>query len=460
MRGSRILCLAGCAVSLCATSSVLAGTNNDVDLDAMKARLAELETRDAQRDVAFKNLQSELDRVQTTNNDNWLTEARAGEIRGIVTDVLADADTRASLLQSGMTSGYNGGFVVGSSDGNFRLKMNGLVQFRYVYNMRDANSTPGVDEHVAGFENTRTRLKFSGHVVNPAWTYYIQGEFSRSGGGFGLLDAWAGYNYGNGWSVRAGQFKAPFSRETLLDDSRQLLVERSVVDGMYGAGRVQGIDFAYTADDWRMHAAYTDGAGSANSAWGSAVETEYAFTTRFEYKMEGTWDQFNDFTSAPGSSNGWLLGGAFHIQDGEYGTAAIETEMMAATVDISGEFDGANLFLSGYWVDLDNGFLFDVTRYGVVAQGGFYFTDDVEGFVRYEWADLDGGVGVEDVSVITVGVNKYFSGHQVKWTTDLGYSLEEAQGGALGAMSSRGWLPDVASEDGQIVLRTQLQMTF
>jgi hypothetical protein len=31
----------------------------------------------------------------------WLTEQRAAEIRGIVTDVLADADTRSSLQGSG-----------------------------------------------------------------------------------------------------------------------------------------------------------------------------------------------------------------------------------------------------------------------------------------------------------------------------------------------------------------------
>ena len=28
-------------------------------------------------------------------------------------------------------------------------------------------------------------------------------------------------------------------------------------------------------------------------------------------------------------------------------------------------------------------------QYGFVVQGGFYFTDEWEGFVRYEWADFD-----------------------------------------------------------------------
>ena len=76
------------------------------EIDALKAQVAQLST-----------------------GDDWLTEQRSDEIRGLVQDVLADADTRASLLQSGMTAGYDKGFVVGSADGNFLLKINGYTQF-------------------------------------------------------------------------------------------------------------------------------------------------------------------------------------------------------------------------------------------------------------------------------------------------------------------------------------------
>ena len=55
----------------------------------------------------------------------------------MVQDVLADADTRASLLQNGAMAGYNGGFFIGSTDGDFSLKINGQVQSRYVHNNRD-----------------------------------------------------------------------------------------------------------------------------------------------------------------------------------------------------------------------------------------------------------------------------------------------------------------------------------
>ena len=56
--------------------------------------------------------------MEAAQNQSWLTEQRASEIRGLVQDVLADADTRASLLQTGMTAGYDNGAVIGSADGN------------------------------------------------------------------------------------------------------------------------------------------------------------------------------------------------------------------------------------------------------------------------------------------------------------------------------------------------------
>ena len=44
-------------------------------------------------------------RVQRTR-DRPQHETRSAEVRALVRDVLADADTRANLMQSGMTAGY------------------------------------------------------------------------------------------------------------------------------------------------------------------------------------------------------------------------------------------------------------------------------------------------------------------------------------------------------------------
>ena len=75
------------------------------------------------------------------------------------------------------------------------------------------------------FRDCRTKLIFTGNVVNPNWTTKIEGDFSRNGGGFTLLDGWIDYNYGNGWQIKAGQFKDPLLREELIADENLQLVE-------------------------------------------------------------------------------------------------------------------------------------------------------------------------------------------------------------------------------------------
>ena len=66
-------------------------------------------------------LKRELAELKQAEGQDWLTEQRAGEIRGIVQDVLADADTRTSFQSSGAMAGWNKGFFLASPDGNFKL---------------------------------------------------------------------------------------------------------------------------------------------------------------------------------------------------------------------------------------------------------------------------------------------------------------------------------------------------
>src|SRR5262249_36066794 len=119
-------------------------------------------TNDDQSRIAA--LEAKIAAMENANNQNWLTEQRASEIRGLVQDVLADADTRASLLQSGMTSGYDHGMVLGSADGNWLLRTNFLIQERFIWNLQNSGVEDfGADDNRYGFENTRTKFILSGH---------------------------------------------------------------------------------------------------------------------------------------------------------------------------------------------------------------------------------------------------------------------------------------------------------
>ncbi|MBX3356528.1 MAG: hypothetical protein KF724_12600 [Phycisphaeraceae bacterium] len=161
-------------------------------------------------------LRREVAELKAAQGQQWLTEERAKEIRSIVQDVLADADTRASLQSSGATAGYDNGFFIASPDGNFKLVVNGELQVRWAMSRLSSRSLGQLDpgsfqppetgaqnEFPGGFENKgyqgffgqgnsngiqrtargfsvpRAKLEFSGHVVDPSWQYRIVGAFEQ-----------------------------------------------------------------------------------------------------------------------------------------------------------------------------------------------------------------------------------------------------------------------------------------
>ena len=121
----------------------------------------------------ISELKAEIAALKGNQGEQWLTEQRADQIRGVVQDVLADSNTRSSFQQAGgATAGYNNGFFISSADGNYSLKINALEQVRFVWNNTYSGKTDGPDGNDAnqwGFENRRTQAFFSGNVVDPSW---------------------------------------------------------------------------------------------------------------------------------------------------------------------------------------------------------------------------------------------------------------------------------------------------
>lgn len=411
----------------------------------------------------FAEMEAEIARLRAANGENWLTEQRAQQIRSVVQDVLADADTRASLLQSGVVAGWDNGFFMASADGNNRLTIGGNIQFRGVYNRQDEG--PG-DNNRGGFENTRTQIFFTGHIVDPSWIYRVQGNFNRAGGTFFLEDAFIGKALGNGWTFLAGQFRVPMLREFLVIEPRQQFVERSLVHQEFTAARTQGVALDYQGDRVHFTVGYTDGhpfnAGFVPST-ALSYDTEYAVTARAEALVAGEWSQFADFSSWPDQNFGLLLGGAVHVEESEFGTPATELEVLQWTLDASAKFGRINLFGAVVGRHIENVAGLDLDQYGAVFQGGVFVSDTCELFARYEWGDDD--LTSPDLSIITAGFAKYFSGHRVKWTSDIGYGLNEVTstwgGGFVGVGGDlAGWRTDSPGKNGQIVARSQLQLWF
>lgn len=446
-------------------------------LEAMERSLKALRQENAVMQAQIGELRGRL-------GENWLTEQRAQEIRGLVADVLADADTRASALSQGMTAGWSEHFFLASPDGRFKLQLAGLLQFRYLWNYHNEP-----DRYRSGFETTRTQMTLSGHVFTSDLTYLVRGDFNtngrgiessdRSAGTFVLKDAWTRYQLADAWSVRFGQFKLPFTREELVAPSQQLLVERSLINESLNLGRSQGIELTYHDDLLKATLAVSDAGEDSiggfvivatqpqNQPW-SIADTEFAVTVRVEYLAAGSWGQFADFTSPPGDEFGVLLGIAGHAQKNEstgaFSIGRDEELWFAWTVDASVEWGGANAFGSFTHHYIDDPTLDIVNVFGIVAQGGVYLTPKFEAFARFEYGVSDiGGFDFPDLAVLTLGGNYYFEGHDAKLSADIGFSINPIESVPVAAAwdsDIAGWRQEADGAEPQVVIRSQFQLQF
>lgn len=430
--------------------------------DDLTRRLDELQSRIA----AYKAQQS---------GNTWLTEERAAEIRALAMDAIEDASSRRSLLtQDGvefvrLNSEYgSGSFLIPGT--NTTLRIGAYSQVRYTLNLQEEEATD--DTTRAGF-STRNRITL-GANVSEDWRFKVQGRFTGATDNFKLEDAYADY-----WcdkhededdidlGVRVGQFRVPFLHEEMVDDTDQLAVDRSFVNEKFTLGRSQGVGaMIRVADRLRATVSVTDGADLygdlaeefKNTPW-DRFDTEFAITGRADYYfIPGTQTRLRTFTDDPaegGPAHAYKLGAGIHYQKGESGTADLEPETTAWTVDFAAEGGGWNGFAAyiGGRVGVDTMDFY--TQHGAVLQVGYRVTEKIEPFVRYEYVDFDDLFGLDQASILTGGFN-YYVAPNIKFSTDVQWGLDPIPFGA----PQLGLRPDANDEEDQIAIRTQLQLSF
>jgi hypothetical protein len=355
-------------------------TADDIDLqarlEAAEARIAELSASDS---------------------DNWLNDRRAEETRQLVHDVLADADTRASMQGDGKNP--------------VTVNVHGFLQTRWMYN--DTKQT-GVDA-THGFDIERARISLTGKVYD--WGYKIQIE-TDGNGDINLADAYATWD---GFTV--GQFKAPFMKEVLTSASDLLAVDRSIISNQFGQGRSQGVQYGYDMGFGGLTVAYTDGFNTAN---GAGVQNGYALTGRLDF-----------------DATDWLSAGVA-VSHNDMDTYTYNTWTADASVGFRGvKFTGAYVAT----MDDTNG-----DGWGTVWTAS-YTAGKWQPFAQYERGHLDGVA--EDLSIATLGVTYNFNDN-VKWTTDLGYSLNTVDAGWNTGRT--GW--NTSASEGETLIRSMVQVKF
>jgi hypothetical protein len=417
----------------------------------------------------------EIAKLRREDDETWLTEQRAEQIRGLVQDVLADADTRASLLESGMNAGYDGKhFFLASADGNYRMNIGGYMQVRYLANFREDT---GNDDTETGFQLRRAKLEFFGNVISPQFIYSMQLEVNRDTGEVGMDRGYIGYVFNDGLSIQAGRFKGPLLHEEfVVSATRQLAVERSLVNAIFSINYVDGVMLVASAADWlNLNVSVNDGSrsgdpgGSGNDF--ASDSSDIAFTGRADAKMMGEWAPLKDFNAWEGQPTSAFLGAAAHYELSESGdmqTSALGVDSFViytadATV-YTGPFEFFGAFV-GRHVDLVNSApASSYDDFGVVVQGGcMVVPDKFEPFLRYEWIGPDSERGLNDMNLLTAGANYFFKKNSAKLTADVVWALNELNAFAFSTPTSRtglGLLPDAPGAENQVVVRVQFQLMF
>lgn len=422
------------------------------------------------------------------------------EVRSMVSEMLSDAETRSSLLQGGGMAGYDKGFMIGSADGNWKLKFNGLIQFRYIADFRDSATAiapsagaPAVaDDLTNGFQLRKTRIVLSGNAINPNLTYKIAFENNNtSGSGWTANDVYFGYKLDGGWAVRAGQYKSGFMKEELMSEAVTIPMERGMVNTVYNQGRSQGVGITYENETARCSFDFTDGFNTADTDYNSATQTvpgttqpnnaenEFAAAARGEWKWAGSWDALADFTSKPGDAQAGALGGAMYWQHGTEPMASGNTNVWGATLDVQWEGNGWSVFAAGVYQNQRQGAGTNIANnYGFNVQGAFRWNETSEVFARWDDIIMDkDGVGfvatnASNCNFLTFGYNHYFAGNNAKLTLDCIYSCSDTanlgtdtsltNAGRIGfngdGPTQQGLLGQ--TDGGEFALRAQFQLAF
>jgi hypothetical protein len=436
------------------------------EVTALRAEVQDLRaTGDSSRQVEQREislLRAEVKNLRAEGDQNWLNERRAEEVKGLIMEVLSDADMRASLAGDGAGAGHDGEhFFISAADDSFLMILSGQLQLQYIYNNQDEDTAPGGDDDDSGFQTRRAKIRFDGHVSSPKIGYHVELVKDWSSGNLVVGEYHVSHQLNDNVQLAGGAMKLPFLREFLVDSERQLAVERSTNSQFFSVGRSEGLRLQYSDGPSLLNVMVSDGANSAGAAFEDDT-SEIAITARFDYLVQGDRSQLDDFTGWSGEESALNIGGAVHLEYGDSRNSGTD-DYTAWTIDVQWEDGPLNAFAA--WtaatIDPDASGSSDRDMDGLVVQGGVHIIPDkLELFAR--WASIDGDVsGEDDFDSCAVGFNYYINGHRTKLTADVIWLNEDAPtSNPFGDSVTTSRLGLISGDEDEMAVRAQVQLLF
>ena len=424
-------------------------------------------------------MRADLAAIRRAQDEAWLDERRAAEVRALVADVLADSGTRTAWSGAGsgpLVTGYDEarGFYVGLDDGAYSIRAFGFGQVRFTWNNGfDAAARTPASDNAWGTEIRRVQLFLTGNLGGPDLTWLIGLLTGTYDDPCDLqvvredptvLDATPPQisyltvtkQLGGGWYLQAGSIFTPFTYESHLFSTAQTQMgECSMIEWLFTASFTTGASVGCNGDAVRWQVVLGDQVGGSPGQWDSPANQSVAVAGRLNWRLCGTWEQYALETSFPGQPFGAFVGVGGRLQNGRAQNPASADGLnpRAVTADLALMFGGANLILQGVCADqwISGG----GTSWGALAQGGVFVAPAVEAFASVGAADVGG-----TQSRVNVGANWYLSRQALKLTAMAIVPLSAIPSNFATAVLPPQGLAGGAAPNNNVSLLVQLQAEF
>lgn len=319
-------------------------------------------------------------------------------------------DREIESLTSGMAQGSG-------------FSLDGWVKSSYANSSDVAIAPTGND--LGGFSMDSIRLNMNGslgdfdvHVALEGSSDVGFGIFGGVGGAstVGVIDAYASFAITDSVAVQVGYFRPPFLNDSLRDENEFLFIDRTV-SGDAWAFRDHGVAFSFAFDQFNAWLGLQNGS--------DAQGDELAFMGRVEFNAMGSGMSGTEGAYGSGSDENSLNLGVGYYDDGEVDDAT------AISFDV--DYAHGPLYAAASLVDYDDGIVGALTPAGLDSETpwdvtvSYMFAPD-EWEVAARWEDFDDS---NDSSALSLGVNYYVEGHDMKW--QLNFSTIDSDSGAIEA---------------------------
>jgi phosphate-selective porin OprO and OprP len=292
---------------------------------------------------------------------------------------------------------------------NAQLALSNRVQIRYTHEDPDAGDSRG------SFRMRRVRTKLNGWIYNRNLAYELQVDWSDTSNA--LQDANIAYTVSPGFTVKAGQFKVPFSRQQSTSSGSQQFVDRSIVSGNFDQGRDIGVQIGGFALDRRFEwrTGIFNGGGRNRTA---NDNDKFQYNARLQYQPFGDVRYSeSDFESTDRPLVAFGLG----FQDRNLHGATTGNDLHHTTLSGDIAFKYRGIFAFAEYFDRDNdpqiGPSFDSS--GLHAQLGYFIIPQkLEIAGRWARLDSDHNVSGNDRTETGIAGSWYFNKHNLKLQSD------------------------------------------